>query len=83
MTAVVVDPNLAAPSSSRPGRTARRRPLKPGTMVAALAAYVIALIFILPYIEMVISALRPPKELLSRGYEAGIIPHKPKVDFAA
>jgi multiple sugar transport system permease protein len=68
MTAVVADPNLAAPASSRPSRPARRRPLKPGTMVAALAAYVIALIFILPYVEMVISALRPPRELLSRGY---------------
>jgi multiple sugar transport system permease protein len=68
MTAVVADPNLAAPASSRPSRPARRRPLKPGTMAAALAAYVIALIFILPYVEMVISALRPPRELLSRGY---------------
>ncbi len=68
MTAVVADPDLAAPAASRPGRTARRRSLKPGTVVAALAAYVIALIFILPYVEMVISALRPPKELLSRGY---------------
>ncbi|AMM22189.1 sugar ABC transporter permease [Frondihabitans sp. PAMC 28766] len=31
----------------------------------ALAAYVIALIFLLPYIEMVIAAVRPAKELLS------------------
>src|SRR4051812_32462157 len=68
MTAVVADPKLAAPAPNRPSPPARRRPLKPGTMVAALAAYVIALIFILPYVEMVISALRPPRELLSRGY---------------
>jgi multiple sugar transport system permease protein len=68
MTAVVVDPNLAVPAEGRSGRSAGRRPLKPRTVLAALAAYVIALIFILPYVEMVISALRPPKELLSRGY---------------
>jgi multiple sugar transport system permease protein len=37
-------------------------------VLLALAAYVIALIFLLPYIEMVISALRPPDELLARGY---------------
>jgi multiple sugar transport system permease protein len=42
--------------------------LRPRTVVLALVAYVIALIFILPYVEMVISALRPPKELLGRGY---------------
>jgi multiple sugar transport system permease protein len=67
MTAVVADPNLAAPEASRVGRR-RRRPLKPRTVLVSLAAYVIAMIFILPYVEMVISALRPPNELLSRGY---------------
>jgi multiple sugar transport system permease protein len=36
--------------------------------VLALAAYAIAMIFILPYAEMVIAALRPPNELLARGY---------------
>jgi multiple sugar transport system permease protein len=37
-------------------------------LVVALAAYVIALFFLLPYAEMVITALRPTDELLSPGY---------------
>jgi multiple sugar transport system permease protein len=69
MTAVVADPNLAAPAANkRSRRRSRRGPLKPSTVLISLAAYVIAMIFILPYVEMVISALRPPGELLSRGY---------------
>jgi multiple sugar transport system permease protein len=67
MTAVVADPNVAA-AGAPPARRPRRRALKPRTVLTALAAYVIAMIFILPYVEMVISALRPPEELLSRGY---------------
>jgi multiple sugar transport system permease protein len=69
MTAVVADPNLAAPAEGRRGRRrGPRRPLTPRTVLISLAAYVIAMIFILPYVEMVISALRPPSELLARGY---------------
>ena len=69
MTAVVADPNLAAPAEGRRARRrGRRRPLTPRTVLISLAAYVIAMIFILPYVEMVISALRPPSELLARGY---------------
>ena len=49
----------------RRSRAGRRPPRK---VVLALVAYVIAVIFLLPYVEMVISALRPPKELLDRGY---------------
>ena len=51
----------------RPKR-ARRARLTPGKVLLALTAYAIAMIFVLPYAEMIISALRPPKELLSRGY---------------
>jgi multiple sugar transport system permease protein len=40
----------------------------PHKIVLAVVAYAIAMIFILPYVEMVISALRPPQELLDRGY---------------
>lgn len=46
----------------------RRKALTPRRVLLALVAYAIALIFLLPYIEMVLSALRPPKELLDRGY---------------
>jgi multiple sugar transport system permease protein len=69
VTAVVADPNLATPPGSRrQRRRAARTPLTPRTVLMALVAYVIAMIFILPYAEMVISALRPPEELLRRGY---------------
>ncbi|MCW2595476.1 MAG: sugar transporter permease [Jatrophihabitans sp.] len=63
---------IADPPSVTPPRAATRRPRKarltPRTVLLALTAYVVAMIFILPYVEMVISALRPPKELLARGY---------------
>jgi multiple sugar transport system permease protein len=51
-------------------RTVRRSPrrAKPQTVVFAALAYGVAMIFILPYLEMVITALRPPNELLERGY---------------
>ena len=67
MTAIAAEPFTTSPAADRPRRSRRRR-LTPRTVLLALAAYVIALIFILPYVEMVISALRPPQELLSRGY---------------
>jgi multiple sugar transport system permease protein len=61
---------LSAPAQSAPRRRAapRARTLKPRTVLLALAAYTIAMLFVLPYAEMVISALRPSNELLSRGY---------------
>ena len=40
-------------------------------LILAVLAYLIAIIFLLPYAEMVITAMRPPKELLSAGY----LPH--------
>jgi multiple sugar transport system permease protein len=45
---------------ARPVRR-RRRPLR--TWVFAIAAYVVAAIFLLPYLEMLIMALRPNNEL--------------------
>jgi multiple sugar transport system permease protein len=63
---------LTEPTAVAPERPARRRRhaerLTPRKVLLALLAYVIAMIFVLPYAEMVISALRPPKELLARGY---------------
>jgi multiple sugar transport system permease protein len=46
--------------------TRRMPPLR--TAVVAVAAYVIAVIFLLPYLEMVVTALRPQRELLDRNY---------------
>jgi multiple sugar transport system permease protein len=53
-----------APSAAR---SPRRMP-KLGTAIAAAAAYVIAVIFLLPYLEMVVTALRPQNELLDPDY---------------
>jgi len=53
---------------------AKRRPRKPPTLRTVLlcaAAYLVALIFILPYLEMIITALRPQAELRDRDY----VPH--------
>ncbi|MDT4935541.1 MAG: multiple sugar transport system permease protein, partial [Pseudonocardiales bacterium] len=65
-TAVAEAPAVPAVTAA-PWRGRRAR-LTPRTIVLALAAYAIAMIFILPYVEMVIAALRPPNELLARGY---------------
>jgi multiple sugar transport system permease protein len=66
--AVLTDESLATPSAMTPRQRARRRRLNPRTILLAVTAYGIAMIFVLPYAEMVISALRPPDELLDRGY---------------
>jgi multiple sugar transport system permease protein len=52
-------------------RAAPRRLPAIRTALIAAAAYLIAVIFLLPYIEMVITALRPQRELLERTY----LPH--------
>ncbi|HXR70633.1 carbohydrate ABC transporter permease [Actinocrinis sp.] len=58
------------PDSARSPQS-RRKPPRLRTVILAAAAYVVALIFILPYLEMALTALRPPKELLDANY----IPH--------
>ena len=53
---------------------AKRRPRKPPTtrtVLVCAVAYLVALIFILPYLEMIITALRPQAELRDRDY----LPH--------
>jgi multiple sugar transport system permease protein len=62
----------AGPVAARPrgGPRARRLP-SAKTAVIAAAAYLIALIFLLPYLEMLVTALRPQRELLERTY----LPH--------
>ena len=63
---------IAVPASGE--QKAKRRPRKPPTMRTVLVcavAYLVALIFILPYLEMIITALRPQAELRDRDY----LPH--------
>src|SRR5215472_18605390 len=65
MAAVTV--STRAPAATR----ASRRMPRLGTAVVAVAAYLVAVIFILPYLEMVVTALRPQPELLDRDYLPG------------
>jgi multiple sugar transport system permease protein len=51
-------------------RRPARRPLTPRRFVLSVLAYAIAIGFLLPYVEMVITALRPNKQLLA----ANLIP---------
>jgi multiple sugar transport system permease protein len=59
------------PQPARPARPKPRRLPAVKTALIAAAAYIIAIIFLLPYLEMVITALRPQRELLERNY----LPH--------
>src|SRR3984885_4814386 len=61
---------LAQPRPAR-ARAGRRRLPSLKTAIIAAVAYIVAIIFILPYVEMVITALRPQNELLGRDY----LPH--------
>ena len=67
MTTAVATPTSAETAATRP-RKRVRRPLTLRRLILSLAAYIIAIIFLLPYVEMVITALRPPAELQERGY---------------
>jgi multiple sugar transport system permease protein len=49
----------------------RRGTLSLKTTIIAAVAWIIAIIFLLPYLEMVVTALRPQRELLGRDY----LPH--------
>jgi multiple sugar transport system permease protein len=59
-------------ATSRPaaGRPPRRLPSLRTAIIAAVA-YVIAVVFLLPYLEMLITAVRPQREL----YETNYLPH--------
>jgi multiple sugar transport system permease protein len=66
MTTLVTEPPLTGVNVPR---TRRMRRLPPGKkLIFAVMAYVIAIIFLLPYAEMVITAMRPNKELLDPNY---------------
>jgi len=62
---------IAAPARSARGAAPRRNLPRLRTIVLAGSAYVIGLIFLLPYLEMVITALRPAGEIKDRNY----LPH--------
>jgi multiple sugar transport system permease protein len=64
----VWSPSLpVAPAAEEPVAVKRpaRRPLTPRTLLVSVLAYGIAIVFLLPYLEMVIAALRPNKQLLA------------------
>lgn len=50
------------------GAAKRRRKYGPRTLVIAASAWMLAVIFIAPYLEMIITALRPADELRDRTY---------------
>jgi multiple sugar transport system permease protein len=62
---------IAAPARPARGATPRRNLPRLRTVVLAGSAYVIGLVFLLPYLEMVITALRPAGEIKDRDY----LPH--------
>jgi multiple sugar transport system permease protein len=66
VTAVLVETSPAVPASRTPRRTGPRAPVR--RLFLAVLGYLVAIIFLLPYAEMVITAMRPTKELLDRGY---------------
>ncbi len=66
MSTVASDTVTPVVDVNRPGRP--RRGSVGRKLAVAVAAYLIAIIFLLPYVEMVITALRPNNELLERGY---------------
>jgi multiple sugar transport system permease protein len=70
MAVRTVTARKAAGPAPAAGRPPRRLPsLK--TAVIAAAAYVVAVIFLLPYLEMLITSVRPANELYGRNY----LPH--------
>jgi multiple sugar transport system permease protein len=62
----VASPSLPATSepTAVPGRP-ERRPLAPRALVLSILAYGIAVIFLLPYVEMLTAALRPNDQVLA------------------
>ncbi|MDN3267245.1 carbohydrate ABC transporter permease [Streptomyces sp. MA15] len=65
---------VGGPGSGRSRGNKARRPVRPPralrrrTVVVAAVAWLIAAVFLLPYLQMVITALRPASELRDAGY---------------
>jgi multiple sugar transport system permease protein len=64
MSAIIDTPAIAAPAPRRP-RMRRRRAITKRTFVLSVLAYGVALLFLLPYAEMIIAALRPADQVLA------------------
>ncbi|MET8897440.1 carbohydrate ABC transporter permease [Streptomyces albogriseolus] len=64
-------PRSASPDGARRRPVRPRRTLRPRTVVVAAAAWLVAAVFLLPYVQMVITALRPASELRDATY----LPH--------
>ncbi|MCI0158811.1 carbohydrate ABC transporter permease [Leifsonia shinshuensis] len=68
-TTLLSTPSSAPQTSQAPRATRSRRRRATGrTIVLATVAYLVAIVFVLPYAEMVISGLRPANELSARTY---------------
>jgi multiple sugar transport system permease protein len=66
LTTLVAEPSL---TGAPVARVRRVRSVPTGKkLLFAVLAYLVAIIFLLPYAEMVITAMRPNNELLDRGY---------------
>jgi multiple sugar transport system permease protein len=65
MSAVASPSVTAQAPSAGASRRPARRPLTPRRFVLSVLAYGVAVIFLLPYLEMVIAALRPNNQLLA------------------
>jgi multiple sugar transport system permease protein len=68
VTTTVAAPVPRSEAAGRPGRPRPARRRSGRTVILAVLGYLIAIVFLLPYAEMVITALRPTKELSDRGY---------------
>jgi multiple sugar transport system permease protein len=68
MTAVTADATTGQRADARRATPGPRRKASGRTILLAFGAYVIAMLFVLPYAEMIITALRPPRELNRPGY---------------
>jgi multiple sugar transport system permease protein len=58
---------LAAPAPAATAGAPRRLPTLKAAVIAA-AAYLVAVVFVLPYLEMLITAVRPQRELYQTNY---------------
>jgi multiple sugar transport system permease protein len=65
MSAVATPSAPAEAAVARASRPPARRPLTPRRFVLSVLAYGVAVIFLLPYLEMVVAALRPKNQLLA------------------